>query len=84
MSAIIITVVLLGITSLVLFFTGWLGVGINILIRLAYHRHQQIRHGQRPQRIFLIRHGESQANVDTSSGTILVILNQYEFHCFVP
>jgi len=31
-----------------------------------YEEHQKLRREQRPSRIFLIRHGESQANVDTS------------------
>ena len=66
MSALVVSFVLLGLTAVVLFFTGWLSIGINALFDLVYKHHQKIRLNQRPSRIFLIRHGESQANVDPS------------------
>jgi hypothetical protein len=66
MIPLIIILILLGLASVVFFFTGWFDIGINTLLHLTYHRHQKIRRNQRPSRIFLIRHGESQANVDMS------------------
>ncbi|UJR32230.1 hypothetical protein I4U23_019695 [Adineta vaga] len=64
MIAIIISLILLGISCVILFFTGGMFVLIDPLLRLAYARHKKIRRSGRPQHIFLIRHGESQANVD--------------------
>ena len=68
MSAVVITLILLGLGlgSAAFFFTGLFGICINALIRLGHNRHKRIRQEQRPGRIFLIRHGESQANVDPS------------------
>jgi hypothetical protein len=66
MSALVTTLALLGFASLVFFFTKWFGIAFNAFIRLFHERHKKIRLEQRPSRIFLIRHGESQANVDTS------------------
>ncbi|CAF1422699.1 unnamed protein product, partial [Adineta steineri] len=65
MSFVVISLFLVGIVSLILFFTGCIDVGINFLIHRAYERHKQTRWNQRPSRIFLVRHGESEANVDT-------------------
>jgi hypothetical protein len=64
MTAIIIILSLVGVVSVIFFFIGWLDIAIDTLICLAYSRHQKIRRNKRPARIFLIRHGESQANVD--------------------
>ncbi len=66
MFALVIAFVLLGLSSIVFYFTGWLDVGIKYIFRLVRHRDRKIRLEQRPSRIFLIRHGESQANVDKS------------------
>ncbi|CAF0936897.1 unnamed protein product [Adineta steineri] len=66
MSLVVISLFLIGIVSLILFFTGCIDAGINFLIRRAYERHKQTRWNQRPSRIFLVRHGESEANVDTT------------------
>ena len=63
MIALLVTIVLI---FIVLFFTGWLRLGINFLFGVVYEYHQKLRRDQRPSRIFLIRHGESEANVDTS------------------
>ena len=65
-SNVLISFIVATIISVVLFFTGGLYVIIDSFLKLAYARHQEIRRQQRPKRIFLIRHGESQANVDTS------------------
>lgn len=51
----------------VLFVAGLFDIGLAFLLRFLYHRHKQLRRNQRPSRIFLIRHGESEANVDTST-----------------
>ncbi len=67
----VIGLILLGFASVVIFFTGLFGTIFNILIRLMYNHHKKIRLEQRPGRIFLIRHGESQANVDKSESTII-------------
>ncbi|CAF0872108.1 unnamed protein product [Adineta ricciae] len=66
MITVVISLAAIAIVSVVLFFTGGLYVIIDPLLKLAYTRHQEIRRNQRPKRIFLIRHGESQANVDTT------------------
>ena len=65
-SNILISFIVVTSISVVLFFTGGLYAIIDPFLKLAYTRHQEIRRKQRPKRIFLIRHGESQANVDTS------------------
>ncbi len=72
MYTLIVSIVLLGLSIIVLFFTGWLRLGINTLFRLVYSYHQKIRRDQRPSRIFLIRHGESQANVDKSKHSLII------------
>jgi hypothetical protein len=66
MTASIISLILLGLSVVIFFISGWLSFSIKALFRLAHEYHQQIRRDQRPSRIFLIRHGESQANVDMS------------------
>ncbi len=67
MFALIITsLVVLGVSAAILFFTGWLTIGISTLFDLIYSYHQKFRRNQRPSRIFLIRHGESQTKVDPS------------------
>ncbi len=66
MAALIITLISLALAAVVLFFTGWLRVGVNALFDIAYRYHQKLRRDKRPPRIFLIRHGESQANIDSS------------------
>jgi hypothetical protein len=66
MTALIITLALVGLGAVVFYFTGWFTAGINALFLLAYKHHKKVRRAQRPSRIFLIRHGESQANIDTS------------------
>jgi hypothetical protein len=66
MTALVISLILIGLVSVLFFFTGWLSIGVDLLLRLAHSRHQKIRRDRRPGRIFLIRHGESQANVDPS------------------
>ena len=66
MITVVISLAAIAVVSVILFFTGGLYVIIDPFLKLAYTRHQEIRRQQRPKRIFLIRHGESQANVDTS------------------
>lgn len=39
---------------------------IHSFLTYISHHQRRLRRFQRPSRIFLIRHGESQANVDTS------------------
>lgn len=51
----------------VIFITGLYDTGLNYLLRYLFHRHKRLRRHQRPSRVFLIRHGQSQANVDTSN-----------------
>lgn len=70
---IITSSLVIGVLTLVLFFAGVFDIAFKALLRLAYQRHKQLRREQRPQRIFLIRHGESQANIDTSKQRTLSI-----------
>lgn len=79
MTVIIITVILLGLIY-VIFFTRWLTTGIDILFRLAYNHHKKLRRELRPSRIFLVRHGESQANLDTSKYFISILFIYLSFH----
>ncbi|CAF2964757.1 unnamed protein product [Rotaria sp. Silwood2] len=64
MIALVISLVLFGFISLISFYTGWLRSVINDLLCLLFNYQKKIRRDRRPSRIFLIRHGESQANVD--------------------
>jgi hypothetical protein len=66
MTALIISSILLGLGAVIFFISGWLSFSVKALFRLGYEYHQKLRRDQRPSRIFLIRHGESQANVDRS------------------
>ena len=45
---------------------GLFDICLHRLLRFFHYRYKRLRRHQRPSRIFLIRHGESQANVDTS------------------
>lgn len=49
-----------------LFLTGAFRFCLHASLRFFHHEHKKFRRHQRPYRIFLIRHGQSQANVDTS------------------
>ena len=71
MSIFFVSLVLLVLSLVVLFFTGWLTIGIDLLFVLAHRYHQKLRRNRRPGRIFLIRHGESQANIDPSNSSPL-------------
>ncbi|CAF0738715.1 unnamed protein product [Rotaria sordida] len=64
MIALVISLIFVGLISFVLFYTGWLIRITNDLICLVFDYHKKVRRDRRPARIFLIRHGESQANVD--------------------
>ena len=68
---ILIVGLVVGLIGLVLVLTGFLRLGIDTLFHLAYCYHKKLRRKQRPGRLFLIRHGESQANVDPSNKTSL-------------
>lgn len=67
MTIFFVSLILLVLSLVVLFFTGWLKIGIDLFFVLAHRYHQNLRRNRRPRRIFLIRHGESQANVDPSN-----------------
>jgi hypothetical protein len=71
MIALIVGLILLALGSVVFFFTGLFDVCINALIRIVNSRHRKLRWEQRPGRIFLIRHGESEANIDKSKYTFI-------------
>jgi broad specificity phosphatase PhoE len=71
MIAPIVGLIVNGLASLVFMFTGWFDACVNALLCIVYRRHKQIRFNQRPLRIFLIRHGESEANIDKSKSTFL-------------
>lgn len=58
-------IIIIGLAGL--FFLGIFDACIDLLLHHIYVRHQRIRRHQRPSRIFLVRHGESQANIDTSN-----------------
>ncbi|CAF2969025.1 unnamed protein product [Rotaria sp. Silwood2] len=49
-----------------LFLSGILDACLDFILSFLYTRHQRLRRCQRPGRIFLVRHGESQANIDLS------------------
>jgi len=66
MDASLIWLFLMGVGLISFFVLGWFNICVRILLRFAYEELQKLRREQRPSRIFLIRHGESQANVDTS------------------
>jgi len=66
---VLIVSLVVGLIGLVLVLTGFLRLGIDTLFHLAYCYHKKLRRKQRPGRLFLIRHGESQANVDPSNKT---------------
>jgi hypothetical protein len=57
---------LVGIGFISFFVFGLFDIFLHALLSYMYERHQRFRRQQRPSRIFLIRHGESQANIDTS------------------
>lgn len=84
MIALVISLVILGLFSIIFFFTGWFGLAISYIFRLVHAHHKKIRRDQRPTRIFLIRHGESQANVDHSiSFSIIFIHKIIIFFCVI-
>jgi hypothetical protein len=66
MNTILIWIILISIGLIGFFVLGLFDLCIHFLMDFFYHRHKRLRQNQRPSRIFLIRHGESQANVDTS------------------
>lgn len=61
-----VVVVLLLAAVIALFVSGVLQRYWHSALRFFHHEHQKYRRHQRPSRVFLIRHGQSQANVDTS------------------
>lgn len=72
--------VIIGLITFVIF--GGFDATIHTFLGFINRRQRQLRRFQRPHRICLIRHGESQANVDTSKiflKTFLLI----NFLCFV-
>jgi len=83
MATLIITLISLALAAVVLFFTGWLRVGVNALFDLAYRYHQKLRREKRPPRIFLIRHGESQANIDSSKLLLLFNITYFTYLFFL-
>jgi hypothetical protein len=68
--------IIIGLISILIF--GVFDILLHSLLRFLYDRHKRLRRQQRPSRIFLVRHGESQANVDTSK----LISFQKEFLLF--
>jgi len=62
---------------------------LHALLGFINRRQRELRLFQRPNRIFLIRHGESQANVDTSKiiffflrkNSLFLSLNSFIFPC---
>ena len=46
---------------------GCYDVCVNYMMEYFHQRYRKLRSLQRPSRIFLVRHGQSQANVDTSN-----------------
>jgi len=59
----LICLITVGLGSLIFFFNNC-GLCTNFIFRKAYSFHQQLRRAQRPSRIIIVRHGESEANVD--------------------
>jgi hypothetical protein len=66
MSNLVFWLLSIGVGLITFFIFGLFDICLHILLRFLYQRHKRLRLHQRPSRIFLIRHGESQANVDTS------------------
>ena len=66
MNTVLIWLFLIGLGLINFFVFGFFDVCFHLLLRFSYSRHKRLRRQQRPSRIFLVRHGESQANVDTS------------------
>ncbi|CAF0836839.1 unnamed protein product [Adineta steineri] len=66
MNTIFIWIFCIGLGLIGLFVFGFLDICLHILLNFAYNRHKKLRRQQRPSRIFLVRHGESQANADTT------------------
>jgi hypothetical protein len=62
----LIWLLLVGVGLISFFVLGLFNICLRIVLQYAYDEHQKLRRQQRPSRIFLIRHGESEANVDTS------------------
>ncbi|CAF3312180.1 unnamed protein product [Rotaria socialis] len=59
-------ILLIGLGSICLYFFGIFDACLDFLVNYLFNRQKTIRFRQRPSRIFLVRHGESQANVDTT------------------
>ena len=51
---------------------------LDSLLNYVYVRYKTVRRNQRPSRIFLVRHGESQANVDTSIEDQCILFDQFD------
>jgi hypothetical protein len=66
MNTVLIWLFLIGLGLISLFVIGFFDVCLHLLLRFSYSRHKRLRREQRPSRIFLVRHGESEANLDTS------------------
>ncbi len=79
MAASVIALIHRALAAVVLFFTGWFDAGVTALFELAYHYHRKIRRNKRPGRIFLIRHGESQANIDLSKLLFLFNITYFTY-----
>ena len=68
--------IIIGLISIFIF--GVFDILLHSLLRFLHRRHQRLLLQQRPSRIFLVRHGESQANIDMSK----LISFQKEFLLF--
>ncbi|CAF1187710.1 unnamed protein product [Rotaria sordida] len=66
MNTILIWLFLIGLGLVCLFIFGIFNTCLDFFLSYFYTRHKVLRRRQRPSRIFLVRHGESQANIDTT------------------
>jgi hypothetical protein len=70
-SIIILILICIGLVSL--YISGFFNVFFHTLLQVSYERHKKLRRNQRPTRVFLVRHGQSQANVDTSKIAFFIL-----------
>ncbi|CAF0924102.1 unnamed protein product [Adineta ricciae] len=66
MVTVLIGIVCIALSAVGFFTFGCYDVFINYMMEYFHRRYKKLRSLQRPSRIFLVRHGESQANVDTT------------------
>ena len=72
MTASVVGFILLGLGAVIFFSGGWFRAVVIVLFRLSRSFDKNMRRNLRPSRIFLIRHGESEANIDRSKHSLII------------